>query len=257
MPQRKDSNGAGKVARKSTTTKVAESKTVDADGKSLPAAIKIYEAIRSDIITLVLKPGQKVSEQALVDRYKIGKAPVRTAVARLVQEGLIENEPRGGRYVSAVTLKDMRNLYGIRRLLLPEAAAQVAAAAVPPPALEAATQRVLSVEYSPGNPDSILEFCFANRDFIVEMGRCSSNELLAELITSLEDRALRVIFFNSLALPRVDVMREQYHAIWKAIASGDSNAARLAVQHALAESESAAIDAVLRLPQLQSVNLAI
>src|SRR5262245_57596899 len=55
-----------------------------------------YRAIEEEIVTLRLRPGTILSEQLLAQRFKIGRTPVREALQRLANEGLVVILPRKG-----------------------------------------------------------------------------------------------------------------------------------------------------------------
>jgi DNA-binding GntR family transcriptional regulator len=213
----------------------------------------LYEQLRHDIVTLVLRPGQRVSEQLVSVRYGAAKAAVRRALLRLVQDELVQSRARSGHYISPVTLRDMQELYAVRRILLPQAAAMAAASDCQ--GLEMQFQRLIETDFTPNNPDSVLQYCLENRNFLVAIGEASKNRILAGLIADIEDRAIRILFLNSFALPRLNVLRTQIGEIYDSIRSGDPERARALVLFALEDSEAAANEAVLRLPHLQSVNL--
>src|ERR1700723_2201104 len=87
---------------------------------------RVYELIRLDILTFRLKPGEKTSERLLAARYGMGVAPIRAALPRLVQEGLVEKTAERGTFVAPLTLRAVRDTYHMRYLLEP-AAAELAA----------------------------------------------------------------------------------------------------------------------------------
>ena len=76
-----------------------------------------YTAIKDDIISCALQPGEDVSEGVLVARYGMGKAPIRNALMRLRQEGLIVSRGRQGNAVSQVTLRDVQEIFQLRLVL--------------------------------------------------------------------------------------------------------------------------------------------
>ena len=76
-----------------------------------------YRAIKADIIACVLQPGEEISEAVLVGRYGFSKAPIRSALMRLRQEGLIVSRGRQGNIVSPVTLRDVKEVFQLRLLL--------------------------------------------------------------------------------------------------------------------------------------------
>lgn len=55
-----------------------------------------YTALEERIVTLALKPGGFVSEQALAQQLGLGRTPIREALQRLAREGLVAILPRRG-----------------------------------------------------------------------------------------------------------------------------------------------------------------
>ena len=53
-------------------------------------ADRAYRAIRDAIATGELRPGQKVTERGLAERLSVSPTPVREAIRRLEQDGLLE-----------------------------------------------------------------------------------------------------------------------------------------------------------------------
>jgi GntR family transcriptional regulator, rspAB operon transcriptional repressor len=90
-----------------------------AKGGSLPPATvrSIHAEIRDDIVTLRLKPGERLSENELALRFGTSRAPVREALIRLVEEGLIEVLPQRGSFVSRISLGAMRRARFVREAL--------------------------------------------------------------------------------------------------------------------------------------------
>lgn len=83
----------------------------------------VYEKIKYDIVHLTLKPGEKFSEASLAEKYGISKAPIRVALRKLQEEGLIVIRPQSGSIVSPISISRAVNIIDIRLLLEPYAAA--------------------------------------------------------------------------------------------------------------------------------------
>ena len=83
----------------------------------------VYEKIKYDIVHLTLKPGEKLSEASLAEKYGISKAPIRVALRKLQEEGLIVIRPQSGSIVSPISISRAVNIIDIRLLLEPYAAA--------------------------------------------------------------------------------------------------------------------------------------
>jgi len=74
----------------------------------------VYEQIKHDIITCKLTPGEPVSENQFLDRFKVSKTPIREALTSLVQEGLVEYTPNRGFSVTPISVADIQEIFEAR-----------------------------------------------------------------------------------------------------------------------------------------------
>src|ERR1700728_380851 len=81
-----------------------------------------YSRIRQAIIRAELRPGDVVTEAGLAASFELGKAPLRAALHRLAQEGLVVPRRRYGHEISPITLQYIEDLFDVRILLEVEAA---------------------------------------------------------------------------------------------------------------------------------------
>lgn len=87
---------------------------------------RVLQAIRADIISHRLKPGQPIHEDELAARYGISRTPIREILRSLEHEDLIRIVPHSGAYVSELTAKDIEEILEIRMSLEPPAAMEAA-----------------------------------------------------------------------------------------------------------------------------------
>ena len=64
----------------------------------------IYYALREEIINLYLEPGTSISEKEVSEKYSVSRTPVREALVRLAQEGLVNIYPQKGTVISLIDL---------------------------------------------------------------------------------------------------------------------------------------------------------
>ncbi len=83
-----------------------------------------YSALREDILSGRLEPGQKLRVEMLKDRYDVGASTLREALTRLVGEALVTSEEQRGFRVAAVSLEDFGDLTNARKLVEVEALRQ-------------------------------------------------------------------------------------------------------------------------------------
>lgn len=79
-----------------------------------------YEYIKKEIILGNLKPGQIFNEQDVASALGLSRTPVREAVLKLNEEGLLTIIPRKGTIVSQISITDVKEVYGARSLIEPE-----------------------------------------------------------------------------------------------------------------------------------------
>ena len=77
----------------------------------------IAEHISEQIITGILKPGEKLIELNYAQEYGTSRAPVREAIYLLTIEGLVERIPRKGAIVKEYTENEIYDLLEIRNML--------------------------------------------------------------------------------------------------------------------------------------------
>lgn len=77
----------------------------------------VYNVIRRAIVSLELAPGEALSEVGLATRYAVSRTPVREALIRLADEGLIEVVPQLGTFVSRISVRDVMEVQFIRETL--------------------------------------------------------------------------------------------------------------------------------------------
>ncbi|MFD1124237.1 GntR family transcriptional regulator [Lentilactobacillus raoultii] len=74
-----------------------------------------YQTILEDILKLKLTPGERVQDKNLVDQLNISRTPVREAILRLKNDGLMDTVPQSGTYVTKISLKSALNARFVRQ----------------------------------------------------------------------------------------------------------------------------------------------
>ncbi|MBL4907248.1 MAG: GntR family transcriptional regulator, partial [Sneathiella sp.] len=76
-------------------------------------ASELVPILEQEIVTGSLKPGTRLDETILADRFGVSRTPVREALTRLAASGLVEIRPRRGAVVATITLKDLMNMFEV------------------------------------------------------------------------------------------------------------------------------------------------
>jgi DNA-binding GntR family transcriptional regulator len=78
---------------------------------------RIADQLREAIIRGVLKPGDQLKEAEIASQLGVSTIPVREAFGQLEREGLIIHQPRRGKFVRALTERDLHDLNRLRATL--------------------------------------------------------------------------------------------------------------------------------------------
>ena len=94
----------------------------------------VYEELKAAIVGLRLAPGDPLREATLAEQLGVSKTPIREALTRLEQEGLVETTSFKGAVVTGYSRQDLIEIYELRELL-ENAAARAAAESMAEPDL--------------------------------------------------------------------------------------------------------------------------
>lgn len=76
-----------------------------------------YQIIKNMILNSELKPGKRIIEEKLGKEMGISRTTVKRALAKLVEDGLLEEKPFKGSYVKNINLNDILDIYNVREVL--------------------------------------------------------------------------------------------------------------------------------------------
>lgn len=85
--------------------------------RQAPLYEQVHRAIRSALLSGDFKPGERLTEKQLAERFGVSRTPVREAFRRLAEEGLVSVDPNAGVRVKAVSVDDMKHLSEVRLAL--------------------------------------------------------------------------------------------------------------------------------------------
>ena len=85
--------------------------------RAATAAARIYADLRAELVSLRRPPGDPVSEAEIALSYGVSRTPVREAILKLSDEGLLEIFPQSGIFVSRIPLAALPEAIVIRKAL--------------------------------------------------------------------------------------------------------------------------------------------
>lgn len=77
----------------------------------------VFEGLRDAIIKGIIPVGERINETVYADKMNISRTPIREALRRIQEEGLVEYVPHYGVVVKKITLDDAKEIYQIRKAL--------------------------------------------------------------------------------------------------------------------------------------------
>lgn len=83
----------------------------------ISATSKVFNQLRRDIVTGKISGGTRLVETDLAHKMKVSRTPVREALQKLVQEGLLDFIPRVGYFVEDISDYDVQDLFAVRTAL--------------------------------------------------------------------------------------------------------------------------------------------
>ena len=89
---------------------------IQTDKSAQPLSAGLYTELQTDILSGAIPNGSKLTEQAICRKYNVSRTPVREAFRQLEADGLIENIPNRGAYVTGLTRRDISDLFDLRAL---------------------------------------------------------------------------------------------------------------------------------------------
>jgi DNA-binding GntR family transcriptional regulator len=213
-----------------------------------------YRQIRTEILFYQLPPGSRISEASLTQRFSLRQAAVRSALQRLMQEGLVEKADERNLRVAPLTLKDVQDIYALRIIVEPRAAELAAAAGLPTPALER-LRRISQSSYEVTSHAQLVEFLSANREFSLTVASAAGNSRLLATITGLQDLTLRVLYLGIRSLHVSAWFQSMHSQIVDAVAARNGALASKLWITDLSYGARIISDALVTLPEVRSVNL--
>lgn len=184
-----------------------------------------FASIKQQILDNVLAPGSHFLEQELVEMCGVSRTPVREALIRLQEEGLVAIVPRHGVRILPLELADMQEIYEVLGSLESTAVALVAQRCPTEEELlpfdAACREMALALER-----DDLEDWARADEDYHLHLLRLCGNRRLAAMVMQCWEQAHRARMFTLRLRPKPVRSVEEHAAVVDAIRRGDVDGAR-------------------------------
>jgi DNA-binding GntR family transcriptional regulator len=210
---------------------------------------QVYAALRDEILTGELRPGESLSALGVADRFGASRTPVRDAFLRLESDGLVSLIDRQGARVSPISIRGVRDLFEMRTLLEAKATRQVTEAAGQDEKTRGVFadliekfKAVAGQKPSPKRRDRFYELAEAFDQAVITHTR---NQHLSRMIAELRPQSARLRIIAHSPPDRLEVSLKEHLALCSAIVKGNADVAAAACTEHLANTQKTILDAVL------------
>jgi DNA-binding GntR family transcriptional regulator len=157
--------------------------------EKIPAAERVYAYLKAAILDRTYPGGELLTEGELAAAVGVSRTPVREALLRLEESGLVKLYPKKGVLILPVLPQEIDDVLEARELLETHAAAKVWPRRKQ--LIESLTERVDEMR-AYRKSDDTKSFLEADRAFHEAIVGAAGNEILARLYNSLRDRQVRM-----------------------------------------------------------------
>ena len=202
----------------------------------------VFESLHEAIISGQLSPGERMMEIQLAEEMGVSRTPIREAIRKLELEGLVLMIPRKGAYVAGLSMKDIADVFEIRRAL-EGLAAELAAERITDEELEELERYLVKIaeEIEAQDLDKVVAI---DTDFHTLIYNASRNQRLTQIISNLREQIQR-FRTTSLSYPgRMKSALEEHRKIVEAIATRDGEMARKIAQEHIENAENSMLSMI-------------
>jgi DNA-binding GntR family transcriptional regulator len=207
------------------------------------ASARAYDILKELILNCQLPPGASLNEGRLAESLAMSKTPIREALRMLAHEGFVEVLPRQGYRVTEMTLADVQEIFHLRLLLEPAAAALAAERA-------SADQLQALRALAEDGTDVVTAHDFAaliarNREFHVLLAEASGNARLAATLRHLLEEIQRLFLAGLDLREGVEEQRGEHRDLVAALLKGNHHLAHDIAVRQIESSRERVMEALL------------
>jgi DNA-binding GntR family transcriptional regulator len=189
--------------------------------RGLTGRHRVRLALHERIVSGAIPGGTRLVQSVIAEEFSAGTRQVREALRDLAAQGFVRIDARGGAIVQGLSRGDLEDIYQMRMLLEPTAAARSAVHASEDIVL--CSVRLLAAMESETDAG---QWTHLDSSFHRFIGEASDSPRLAAALEDLREQSARYVQHSILALPeRTRESGTEHEAIMRAILKGDPDAA--------------------------------
>jgi len=214
--------------------------------RSRHAAPQVLERLRDAILSLELEPGTVLARQELAEHFGVSQTPVREALLRLSEEGLVDVFPQHATLVSRIDLAAARQAHFLRRSIELEIVHQLAEKA--PPGLVEDLEAQVARQAALADAQLYGDFVEADRRFHQLMYEAAGVAGLWDMVARMSGHVDRLRRLHLPTAGKTEAILRDHRAISQAIRRGDPIGAQKALRKHLSGTLSAVAEICARYP---------
>lgn len=191
--------------------------------RSRQASSQVADVLREQILSLALKPNQMLSRAQIQQQFGVSQTPVRDALLRLEQEGLVEVYPQSATLVSRINVTAARQSHFLRMAIELEAVRELAARA--PEKVANRLRKRLAEQQDLTSPEHYEDFVAADWNFHHVLYEEAAIEALWDLIRQRSGHFDRLRRLNLPLGDKVAAVLKDHESLLLAIERGDPEGA--------------------------------
>jgi DNA-binding GntR family transcriptional regulator len=190
-----------------------------------------YQALREAIVVGTLQPNERLVEANLARDFGLGRSAVRTALARLEQDGLVEREPHRGARVRLIDEREAVEILEARSVLEGVAARHAAGNATAADVKR--LRQILKEMRRLLDQGDLLRASDENAVLHRTLLEIADHQTVMRLISMLKSQLVRFQYRTIMLPGRTERSFDEHSAIVDAVAAGDPDAAEKAMRRHL------------------------
>lgn len=190
---------------------------------------QIFAVVREQIVTGKLPHDQPIRQDALAHQLGVSKIPLREALARLEQEGLLTSQANRGFFVRSMSADEAEEVFALRLMIEPDA---VAAASLAATTADHDAARAALAQLDRAASGQLQEVAARNRDFHMALVRPGGRLLTTQLVERLQVMSERYVHKHLEPAGREDRAHLEHDVLLNAWIGRDASRAKsLAAEH--------------------------
>ena len=183
-----------------------------------------YDIIKNMIILREIEPGKKINEEHIAKEIQVSRTPIREALCRLENEGIVTIIPRRGAFVSDLTETNVREILLIREVL-EGLVVRLAVENMDAKTLEKLRKAIEKVSSIPEEDRDLVNYTRSEVDFHSILLGASNNQMLKNMM-DMVNAHLQIIRLRTVVIPeRAQKTVKEHQQILNAIEKGDADTA--------------------------------